>query len=341
MPEVNAEKFAAPVPAAVRAAKEQAEKLQKELINPTPPNGEPPQEPPQPPDEPEEEPVIEAQPQEPPQPPQPPDEPDENHDTWKHKFQSMQGRYNSEVPKLRDQIKQMSADIGNLNRLLATVEQPAPAPAPAAVEKPLVTPDEIAEYGPEMMDLIARVSKQANAEQAKEIAELKAQLAQVGTHVATNARDQLLKDLASEVPNWSELNESKEFVDWLALPDPYSGDIRHKMLRSAFGRNDSRRVINFFKGFLAESAATAPADEEEPGQKGIVPKVPLRDLAAPGRAKSTAAPSKTPAEKPIFTTPQITAFYTDKANGKYRGREKVAADFEAAIFLAQAEGRIR
>jgi hypothetical protein len=63
-------------------------------------------------------------------------------------------------------------------------------------------------------------------------------------------------------------------------------------------------------------------------------------LAAPGRAK-TAAPAGGPAEKPFFTTAQITQFYSAVNRGEYRGREDEQKQIENQIFAAQREGRIR
>lgn len=338
----NAEKFAAPVPAAVKAIAARADQLQKDFINPPKldADGKPIVENEEDVDEgnePEDQDTEEGeQRQEVPQ--TPAQAADATDETWKHKFLSMQGRYNSEVPKLRDQIKAMGSEIGNLNKLLTTVRQPAPVKAEDTF-KSSVTAEQVAEYGPELIELINSVVKDATAEHVKEINFLKGQLKQTDTQLAGNAREQLLVNLNTQVPDWEAINTSKEFVDWLALPDAYSGDIRHNMLKAAFEANNSPRVIAFFKGFLAELAAMAPA-EEEPGKR-IVPKTPLKSLAAPGRAKSTAAPSNAPAEKPIFTAHQIAQFYTDKSLGKWRGRENEAKELEAAIFLAQAEGRIQ
>lgn len=337
----NVETFAPPIPAAVKAAGKRASELQENFIKSVTPEGnEPPAEAPaEPPAETPAEPPAEVV-AETPAAPAEPAEPPENDDSWKHKFLSMQGRYNSEVPKLKAQMQQMSGEITNLNRLLATVKPTAPAPSPVEQPKSLLTPEEIAEYGPEFVDIVSRITKQATAPYEKEISELKGQLKQVDSQLGDNARAQLMRSLAAEVPNWAEINTSQPFLDWLALPDTYSGAIRHEMLRSAFGRNDSTRVINFFKGFLAETAATAPA-EQEPGTQAPTPKTPLVNFAAPGRAKSTAAPSSAPAEKPFFTASFIQKFYSDKALGKYRGREAEAKLLESQIFTAQQEGRIR
>lgn len=332
----NAEQFAPQVPAAVKTAAAKAEQLQKDFINPpkegeeNPPEGEDEETPP----EGEQEEQASPPPQEQETPPA-----DDDAKAWKHKYQSLHGRYQSEVPKLRDQLKTQGQEITNLNRLLSTVQRPEPA-KPAEPAKSLVTPEEVAEYGPELIDLMSRVAKEAAAPYQAEIAGLKNQIKQFGGQVATGARAQLLATLEDKVPDWQDINVSQEFLAWLALPDAYSGGTRHELLNAAFARNDSARVVNFFKGFLAEMAAMAPA-EEEPGKR-VQPKVPLKDLAAPGRAKSSAAPNGgTPAEKPIFTTSQITKFFTEKGMGKWRGREKQAQEMEAAIFLAQQEGRIR
>jgi len=333
----NVEQFAAPIPAAVKANAERANQLQKEFINPTPSEGEE-----QPVEGVEEEaPALngdgEQHHEEPPV-DGPGLSPAEDEKTWKHKFLSMQGRYNSEIPKLRETAKAQAVQIGNLNKLLATVQRPEPVKAEETF-KSSVTPEEVAEYGPELLDLMARVARDATAEATKEINRLKGLVKDVGGQIATGARAALLQGLDGAVPNWREVNDSAEFVDWLALPDQYSGDIRHNMLKAAFGRNDTPRVIAFFKGFLAEMAALAP-DQDEPG-KTVQPKTPLKNLAAPGRAKSTAAPNNAPPEKPIFTASQITKFYSDRTMGKFRGREKEAQQIEADIFAAQAEGRIR
>jgi hypothetical protein len=47
-----------------------------------------------------------------------------------------------------------------------------------------------------------------------------------------------------------------------------------------------------------------------------------------------------PAEKPIYTTQDITRFYTEVAAGKWRGRDEERARIDADISRAQHEGRI-
>lgn len=112
------------------------------------------------------------------------------------------------------------------------------------------------------------------------------------------------------------------------------------MLKAAYAQGDARRVLAFFNGFLAEEAATSPAEAEPEVETARVSKVPLQNLAAPGRAKS-AASNSAPAEKPIFTRAQIATFYADVAAGRYRGKDADKVKLETQIFEAQREGRIR
>lgn len=144
------------------------------------------------------------------------------------------------------------------------------------------------------------------------------------------------------LPNWREVNTDPDFLSWLKLPDPYSGVIRHELLKTAYERNDTPRVLNFFQGFLSEEAVLAPADSGPDFRSSAATqdKVPLANFAAPGRAK-TAAASGAPAEKPVFTRAQIAKFYADVASRKYAGREAEKDRVENQIFDAEREGRIR
>jgi hypothetical protein len=262
---------------------------------------------------------------------------------WEHRYKSMEGRYKraeQDIRALSDQIASMQSLIGTL-QARATVE---PTPQELRAES-LLTPEEVNEYGAEFLGVVA---KKAKEELSPEVAALKKQIAMLeqrleGTVTSNTARARrdLESTLDREVPSWREINVAPEFHSWLALPDVFSGAIRHELLTAAYEQNNTPRVLAFFRGFLAEEAALAPAPKGEPAPVGATPdKIPLETLAAPGRAKTAAAPGA-PAEKPTFTRAQISQFYADSAAGKYRGREAEKNRIEAQIFEAEREGRIR
>jgi hypothetical protein len=255
---------------------------------------------------------------------------------WEHRYKSMEGRYK----RAADDIRALSDQLAHLQTLVAT--QPAPA-APAELQpQSLLTPEEVSEYGDEFLKV---VGKKAKEELSSEFLTLKNELDQLKRSVqgttqltAAQARRNLEATLDTQVPNWRDINVAPEFHQWLALPDLFSGAIRHSLLKAAYEQNDTPRVVAFFKGFLSQEAALAPA--AEPAPDATSDKIPLETFAAPGRAK-TAAASGAPAEKPTFTHAQISTFYADVQRGKYRGREQEKDRIERQIIEAGREGRIR
>lgn len=262
-----------------------------------------------------------------------------------HRYSSIMGRFR----KQSDQMREMADQIRGLQNVIATLQTSAPQAPAASVpgfkpEDLTVTPDELNDYGE---DLLKVVGKKARAElmpvlreYTNRIALLEARLNGVTAKSQLSDREKLHQELTETVSNWQELNSDSSFIEWLGLPDPYSGVIRHDMLKEAYAAGNTTRVANFFRGFLAEEAAVAPARAEPAPGTTEVHKVPLVELAAPGRAK-TAAADPAPAEKPIITRVQVSSFYADVAAGKYRGDEAEKNRLEKMIFEAQRDGRIR
>jgi hypothetical protein len=175
----------------------------------------------------------------------------------------------------------------------------------------------------------------------QELDGVKAQVGQVGAGMQFSARQRMHADLDTALPSWRDTNNNPQFLNWLALPDPFSGVIRHNLLKEAYARSQTPRVLAFFKGFLSGEAAEQPAAngrDTKGGNRQQPPKVSLTELAAPGRAK-TPAPSG-PGEKPSFTRAQITRFYADVAANRYAGRDAEKNKLESQIFEASREGRV-
>lgn len=332
------------IPPAVLRASQAADALHKQVYE-TP--DEIPNEGNQPPSPPVEQPPA---PPSPPvaQPPAPPPPLEISQDEWKHRYESIKGRYEiltREQRSTNDRISQLEA--------LLAAKEPAQPTTPAPISTAgLVTPDEEREYGPELVDLIGRKARMvADSTFMPIINELREKIGKLGGDVSivrksvdSSRFDALHEYLTKEIPNWQDINKDRKFLDWLALPDAYSGAIRQDMLNNAFQAVDAARVANFFKGFINDEAVTAPATAvvPAPAVPPVVPPAPaidLKTLAAPGRAK--AAARETPAEKPIISPAQISAFYADSAAGRYKGREVEQQANELAIFDAQREGRIK
>jgi len=271
-------------------------------------------------------------------PPSPPPVPSEA-----QQLAATQGRLDAE----RERSQQQAGEIASLRRMVDELQRQTRAPPPEAPPSGRrVTPEQEADYGEELSAYIdARADDIAEARVKKledKIASLEGQLGQVGSSVAKRDDNDVFMELQQAVPNWLTLNSDRDFIGWLQQPEPWSGLKRHDLLSRAFDSHDAPRVIRFFQGYLAEAAATGQA----PVPTGSVPapgaangKVPLETFAAPGRAAPAPA-SAPPGSKPTYTRAQISQFFTEKAAGRWRGREAEAASLEADIFRAGPEGRV-
>ena len=258
---------------------------------------------------------------------------------WQGRYNAMKGRFDrAEVVnrELTDRLAKLEDTLAFMQVQRADVRENEQKP------ERLITDKELEDYGEEFLTVVEKKAKETFS---PEIIALKKQNESLQKKIDSllnvevrRTRTDMKRDLSASVPNWQEINEDQKFLEWLALTDPYSGTIKHALLKDAWDRNDSPRVVNFFKGFLEATGAQQEEKTDTPPQA----KVPLESLAAPGRANTSAAMSAAPGdEKPFFTRAQIKSFYADVGSGKYRGREADKVKLETQIFEAQREGRIR
>lgn len=286
------------------------------------------------------EPAPPPQPQ-PPSTPQPGPEVDEG--TWKNRYEAMLGRFRDATTQLSAAQARMEA----LENMLATV-QTAPR-TPAAEPVRFLTKKDEEDMGPEMIDFVKRAAQEVAgtkiAELEATVQDLTRRLQGTVQQVETETRASMHAKLAEKLPNWQEINHDPDFHAWLTLQDPYSGVMRKKLLTDAYAQNQTARVLSIFQGFVSETAALRPAAPTEalppaPAPQGQQPTRPtLEELAAPGRARTAAAPSA-PAEKQIIRTSDINNFWAAVRRGAYKGREELQRQHEEELNLAMREGRI-
>jgi hypothetical protein len=253
---------------------------------------------------------------------------------WEHKYKSLEGRFRAQ----NDSIKALSEQITGLQNALIRQEaaKPPPVDQPPAAPVRLVTPEEEQTFGPDLLGVVGKRAQEVLAPELEKVQRLTAhvqtQLEQVSNASKAASEHRFYQDMDAALSDWRETNNDPEFLAWLDLPDTYSGRIRNQLLTEAYTQHSAKRVLAFFKGFRAEQAATAPAN-----RRGA--KVPLADLAAPGRQRTSAGPTP-PAEKPTITGSQISAHSQRAARvAGYAGSDQYRA-MEAAIQSAILEGRI-
>lgn len=266
-------------------------------------------------------------------------------DASEQRFRSMQGRFNAQLRQMQTQM----ADMGNeLVAAQTTIEQlrSGARPAPQQPHQSLITDKDRTDYGDDFLDVAARAAQEALA---PVLAAAQNETRQTRQELHQLKMGKVYEALSANVGgNWRNVNRHPRFSSWLDLRDPISGVMRRQLLDGAMQAADAARVVNIFRGFLADDAADRPASPApQPSPAPVNPAAGLRqpavnvlDLAAPGRA--SAAPGSPPAtEKPNYTRPDIDAFYANVRRGKFAGREAEKQAIEADIFAAQREGRVR
>lgn len=284
-------------------------------------------------------------------------------DSAEHRYKVLQGKYNAEVPRLQQANRELQAtvrtqgeQIAALNALVATLGgQRAAAPAAPEPTQPvrLVKDEEEREYGADLLDVVRRAAKEAVlpeldqriaqkvAPVAQKVDQVAGQANAASRHVQQQNQQAVYRMLKEQVPNWNELNESPEFHTWLDQLDPYAGRPRGELLVEAYKSFDGPRVVAFFKGYLNEHAAVTPP-APAPATAPAATTAKLEELAVPGAPKAGAAGAQDGASnKRVWTRAEVTAFYREKQQGKFRLKPDVAKQMEADIFAAQREGRIR
>ena len=316
------------LPAAAQKQVDEANKLHSKIYdekeNETPPEGE---------GEPTPEPEVVVEPEQL-SPAAPPPEAPPVEEDFKHKYDVLQGKYNAEMPRLQDQVRQLEG-------LLAGMQKEQPAPVPEPIEpKTLLTAEEVEDYGSDMIDVVKRAAMEAVSPELERLknenAELRKGVGGVQNHVMASTRQRMLDSLATAVPTWNTVNTDPEFVGWLQQVDAYSGARRQELLLHAFEQNDTARVVAFFEGYLSENAAVSGGNGTPAPRTA---QVDLNTLVAPGKQRE-GTPRAQEDDTRRWSNAEISAFYRKVREGKFKSREKDRPKIEQSIIDAAREGRV-
>ncbi|NWO10166.1 hypothetical protein HLV40_07115 [Chromohalobacter salexigens] len=243
---------------------------------------------------------------------------------WQHRFQVLQGKYNSEMPALRQENSELKQQSADKDRRIAELEQQS-----TSADNGGVSDDQRekfkAEFGEDLVTFVERmVSQRAPASQADagNNRELSERLERLESEKQEDAQARFWVNLEHQVPTFREVNNDPKFHEFLAQFDPQTGKQRQQSLTEAQQTLDAKGVADVFQSYLNQ-AGQAPRTE--------VPE----DQIEPRTTRATS----TPQEKAIWSRGDINQFYRDKTSGVYGAEE--AERLEADIFAAQREGRVR
>jgi hypothetical protein len=250
-------------------------------------------------------------------------------DDFKHKYEVLRGKYNTEMGRMNTML---STALTEKEQLLARMTaSPTPA-SPFTDDVNIAAGDSDidflkAQYPDAYPGIEALVAKRT-AEIVKPVAE---NLANTAATAAKLEGDKYFEALDGRVKDWKAINDDPEFIAWLGAKDRYTGATKHQLLRDAFYKRDPERSISFFEDYLKEKGS-APPPPPPPAQQFV-------DTDAYPNNSGNPAPSTV--EKGIVYRSDIDRFYKDRATGRFSGTAEDAAKIESRFFRAIKEGKVR
>lgn len=259
---------------------------------------------------------------------------------WEKRFKGAQAAYNRDVPRLRSELEKAQDAVESLRVEMEELRNQVATPATDPTPEPEIglSDEELEQYGPGLVHVIKTIAEQSKGELAKQVVELKQQLADIGTQqkeivktTVLSAEDKFFDAMDRAVPEWETINMEKGFHDFLAEVIPYSGGrTRQQALEAARNGLDSHTAIEIFSDY-AKLSSKGSSQTSEPTPDLKVPP----ELETPRNSGGGAPPVE---DKKYYTYAEITQFYKDKREGKYS--EEEAKKIDADIFAAGNEGRI-
>lgn len=280
-------------------------------------------------DEPIEEPVaVEATPAD--------DSKEEVSESFKQKYATLRGKYDAEVPRLHQQVKELTDQMN-------AIREEAEAAKKVEAEKPkekvsYVTDADREEYGDDLIDFQRRVAKEASQEyedrfeqQAKVIEQLQQQISNTGNQVGEVGFSQKLNAL---VPGFDQLDNDERWVAWLNEYDPMTRGPRRDQAQSAFNSGDAEAVAHYvglFRESINEPVANGKSDRQTELEKQVTP----------SRSASTVTNKSSSKDSKVYSEKELDRGWTKirdlNSQGKYDDAEKL----EAELTVAYMEGRVK
>ncbi len=272
---------------------------------------------------------------------------------WEQKYKVLQGKYDAEVPRLiyrTSYLENQIADLkGQIEAAKAAPALPAP-PDPATTgsvppqsatnlvgfSEALKTSNDEAiknfrENFPDVFAPIAKIFDDFGGQVLKRAEDRIAAIEKTSTETKQGAFVRALNEAHAD---WQTVCQADpNWPVWLNRPDRY-GRKALDVLKDAQARLDAQVVVNLLTDFKKEMGPP-PAP---------TPSTPASSQAAfvtpPSGPSQGPAAATAPAQVEAVSRSEINQFYSEKARGKYRGREKEADAIEAKIHAAMAAGMV-
>ena len=258
---------------------------------------------------------------------------DVEEETFKQKYKTLTGKYDAEVPRLHQQVREMTEVTKQLQAQLQALKV---EPTKPKEKVSLVTDADRAEFGEELLDVQRRVAREVSEEysgrleqQDAVIQKLQDDLAATGSQVGEVGFSQRLN---IAVPDFPQIDNDERWVSWLNEHDPMLRGPRRVQAQQAFDAGDVEAIAHYVS--LWKETLAAPADAR-PNQAELEKQVAPNRSANSVRTQSTAQNSK------VYSPRDADRAWEKVRTLNTRGQYAEAEKLEADLTVAYMEGRVR
>lgn len=179
-------------------------------------------------------------------------EDDQEAEKWKSRFLVLQGKYDSEVPRMAQEIRELKAEITTLTERQQNADSGAANTATANTLSDDVLAELEDRLGPELLDAFLKIAdSRVDSSVSERMAKIEKQVEQVSTETAQQKAQNAFEDaLTRDCANWRDLNVDENFnLHIRNTVEPYSGESLFDLLNEAYQQGDAAKVARLFNSY--------------------------------------------------------------------------------------------
>ena len=256
-------------------------------------------------------------------------------DDFKQKYSTLRGKYDAEVPRLHQQVRDLGGELAQIRKDLEAKKVEPKAPKEKVS---LVTDADRAEFGEELLDVQRRVAKEVSQEyedrlekQDAIINSLQDKLADTGNQVGEMGFSQRLTNL---VPDFAQIDKDERWVAWLNEHDPMLRGPRRVQAQQAFDAGDAEAIAHYV-GMWKETFAS-PSEPATPSRQ-----TELEKQVAPNRSANSVRTQSTSQNSKVYSPTQVDNAWNKVRSLNTTGKYEAAEKLEAELTAAYMEGRVK
>lgn len=209
---------------------------------------------------------------------------------WEHKYKVLQGKYDSEVPVLNQQIKLLMNQVEILTKKLEEMSASTESKDEAKnSNNTAIDTFNLQEFIEQYPEIYSAIEKVVETKYNEKVSKLEEKLNETTKVTSSIAQSKFYDDLTRLVPDWKDINVSSDFMEWVNEVEPFSGLRKYDLLMNKYNKGDAEGVAYFFNRYKSEKGLASKTTQTAQ-QK-------LKDFVAPEPAKNKVQFTGTPQYK--------------------------------------------